>query len=89
MSRITISLDKEVEQNLKELRKMLSERSGKEVSTSKTINLLLIAGMLSADRLHVVEWSKIRDFFDGRCPDLSKFNLEEFVPNATALRQWV
>jgi hypothetical protein len=89
ISRITISLDEEVDQKIKELHEILLQKSEKGISTSKTINSLLIAGLLSTSRLHVVEWDKIRDFFAGKRPDLSEFSTEEFVLNIIAMRQWV
>ena len=76
MNRITISLEKEIEEKVKELQETLAKYSGKGVSTSKIINSLVIAGLLSTNRLHVVEWSKIRDFFDGKQPDLKGLVLE-------------
>lgn len=89
MARITISLEKVVEQKVKELQQMLSTHSGKGWSISKTINLLLFAGVLSEGKFHVNEWGLIQDFADGKRTYIEDVKLHEYVINLVALRQMV
>ena len=89
MTRITISLDKEVEQKVKQLQESLSTYSGKVWSISKTINVLLVAGILSEGKFHINEWGLIQDFADGKRVFLQDAKLDEYVTNLVALKQWV
>ena len=87
--RITISLDEELEKKVKELQSMLVLSCGKGFSISKTINILLLGGIISQDNMHVLDWCKIRKFADGREVDLSDLSVEEYLKNIIALRHWV
>lgn len=79
MSRITISLDNKIEQKIKELQISLGQYSGKQWSTSKMINILLYAGILSEGKLHINEWSKIQNLLRGDHTSLNEVKMDEFL----------
>ena len=87
--RITISLEKEVEEKIKQLQDELVKKAGKAWSISKTINVLLIGGILSQKSLHIRDWTTIKNYSDGKPIDLSDETIEEYVPYLSALEKMV
>lgn len=79
LSRITISLDSEIVKKISELLEEMEKKTSRSWSMSKTINILILSGMLSQKKLQIGDWAILRDFAKGKRLDLADVNLEEFL----------
>ena len=85
--RITISIEEGIEEKISQLQIHLSDIANEEWSLSKTINMLLLCGILSQGSLSVVNLGKIRGFSDGTKIRLNDIEMDAFVTSLVALKQ--
>jgi len=78
-SRITIVLDGEIESKLREIQGQLISSHNKGFSLSKIINMVLLSGMLGANKLTGDEWRIIRTLTKKRRICLSGLSVSDFV----------
>ena len=79
--RITISLDGQICQKITELHDLMEAEIGNGWSKSKTINLLILGGILGHNRLQTSEWQVLHNLSEGRKIDLDYFKLEGYLEN--------
>ena len=87
MERITISLEKEIAEKIIELQQETTKKAGKSWSISKTINILVLGGILFHDKLYLADWNVVKDFADGKRIDVSEKNLAGYLTNLQAIDQ--
>ena len=79
--RITISLDKVLDEKIQNLQGILEKEFGTGWSLAKTINLLILGGILAQERLAPPDWSLIRDLSEGRGIDLRDVSMHGYFEN--------
>jgi len=84
MTRITISINAEVEAKLKEIQQHLSLIDEKPQSMSKVINMVLVAGIIGSSKLSAYEWVIIKSFTQGKRIELKTTVGEEYRLNILA-----
>lgn len=89
MHRITISLDKQICTQIRSFNKQMEEQVGSGWSLAKTINILVLGGVLAQEKLHVNDWNTIRNLSDGFKISISDITFDEYVNNLVAIRRWV
>ena len=87
--RITISLDSAICDKIKQLQDQMEKKSGRGYSFSKTINILLMGGILGNERLNIRDWNMLRDYADGKTLFLDDLLVDEYIINLIALPQWI
>ena len=87
MTRITISMNSQVEAKIMEIQQHLTKIDGKPQSISKVINTVLVAGIVGSSKLSVYEWTVIMSFIKGKRIDLEAATGEEYLSNILALSQ--
>ena len=87
--RITISLDTVICEKIKQLQDQMSKKSKRGYSFSKTINILLLGGILGNEKLLIRDWNIIKDYSDGKEISLEDLLLDDYIDNLIALRQWI
>ena len=65
-SRRTIILEDAIEEIIKKLQKELVEKNGKPYSLTKIINTLLVAGMISSEKLTISDWFELKKYFQNK-----------------------
>jgi len=85
--RITISIEEGIEEKISQLQVYLSDIASEEWSLSKTINMLLLCGILTQDKISMVNLGKIREFSDGTKIRLNDIEMDAFVTSLVALKQ--
>jgi len=79
--RTTISLEKELNKKIQGLQEILEKEFGTGWSLSKTINLLILGGILAQDKLTNHDRTLIRDFSEGKGLDLEKVSMDAYYEN--------
>jgi hypothetical protein len=79
--RITISLDQEICKKTRQLQEKIECEVGTGWSTAKTLNILVLAGLLSQKSLHVTDWEMIRNLSHGRKISIDELDLDHFLEN--------
>ena len=85
--RITISIEEGIDQKISQLQTHLRDIACEEWSTSKTINMILLCGILSHNSLNLRDLGKVKEFTDGSKIGLEDINMESYVSNLAALKQ--
>ena len=85
MSRITISVHKEVEEKIKEIQYNLYKVDKKPYSTSKVINMVLVAGIIGSPKLSVYDWAVIKSLITEKKINLKEIGSEEYATNLLSL----
>ena len=76
ITRITISLDKEIEEKLKDIQNQFSLFNGEYWSLSRIINMVLVGGILGSKVLKFCDWYTIKRFMDGEDKNLEGYSVE-------------
>ena len=84
--RVTISLEEGINEKISQLQIFLSDIVSEEWSMSKTINMLLLCGILSQDKLSMVDLGTIKEFTDGSKIRLSDISMESYVTSLISLK---
>jgi len=79
--RITISLDGQICQKITELHELMEGEIGNGWSKAKTINLLILGGILAQNRLQAPDWQVLHNLSEGQKIDLDYFKLDEYLEN--------
>ena len=79
--RITISLDQGIHEKIQNLQGILEKEFGTGWSLAKTINLLILGGILAQNQLTNTDWSSIRNLSEGRGIDLGKVSMYGYYEN--------
>jgi len=87
--RITISVEDRIESKISQLHNLMSSHCGNKFSMSKVINMLLLGGIMTSQRMTTQDWHAMKRFTDGQKLELEEFTLEDYISNLTALRQIV
>ncbi|MCV0392004.1 MAG: hypothetical protein K5790_01780 [Nitrosopumilus sp.] len=64
MNRITVTLNKEIEQQLRKIQGGLIAGRGEDVNFTTVINTVLLSGIIATDEFSEETWSSIRNFLD-------------------------
>lgn len=84
--RITVSLEEGIDEKISQLQIHLSDIAGEEWSMSKIINMLLLCGILSQDKLSGVDFETIKGFTDGSKIRLVDISMKSYVTSLIALK---
>jgi len=76
MTRITISLDDEIEMKLKEIQNTISLFTTENWSLSRVINMVLVGGLVGSKELKICDWYTIKKFMDGEEKKLDEISVE-------------
>lgn len=87
--RLTIVIDGELESKLREIQGQLISADRASFSLSRTVNMIILAGLMSADKLTAREWNIIKSTLGGKKLNLEEIKTREYLANLTALGQWV
>jgi hypothetical protein len=77
MSRLSITLDDKLEDELRDIQGGLIRGRKADVSFTTTVNTVLVAGILASDKLDDQDWAVIRDFLDKEELNLNKEGLTD------------
>ena len=83
--RVTISLEEELDEKISQLQIHLREIASEEWSMSKTINMLLLCGILSQDKLSMIDVGTIKEFTDGTKIRLDDISMESYVTSLISI----
>jgi hypothetical protein len=72
--RLTIVIDSEIDSKLREIHGQLIAADSKNYSFSRVVNLMLLAGIMSAERLDHQQWHMIKSALEHK-----KIRFEEFI----------
>jgi hypothetical protein len=84
--RLTIVIDSEVESKLRELHGQIISSESKNFSFSKIVNMVLLAGIVSADKLDNCDWYLLKSLIDGKKIFLDEFTGRDYITNLAAIR---
>ena len=84
--RLTIVIDPEVESKLRELHGQIISSESKNFSFSKIVNMVLLAGIVSADKLDNRNWYLLKSLIDGKKVSLDEFTGRDYITNLAAIR---
>ena len=87
--RLTIVIDEEIESKLREIQGQLISADRASFSLSRTVNMVVLAGLMAADKLTAREWNIIKSTLGGKKMNLEEIKTREYLANLTALGQWV
>ena len=86
MARKTISIDRDIEQMLRDIQSKFIKADTKSWSLSKIVNLVLISAIINSNDLTINDWNKIRSYITGRQVDFADADTERFVNNIVHLK---
>jgi len=86
MTRLTISLDGQIEAKLKEIQNQLNIMTDETWSLSKIVNVVLLGGIFGSTTMKICDWHSIKRYLDGeeRILDVTPI---EYVSYFAALQQ--
>jgi len=88
LSRLTISLDGQIEDKLKEIQNQLNIMTEDAWSLSKIVNMVLLGGIFGSTSMKICDWHSIKRFMDKEEKNLFVMPVE-YVAYFAALEQVV
>lgn len=87
-SRLTIVIDGDMQEKLRELQGNLITSERKNFSLSKIVNMVLVAGLMASDKLDSTEWTMIRSIVYGKKVIMEELPTKEYVINLAAMAEY-
>lgn len=87
--RLTIIIDSDMEEKLRELQGNLIISERRNFSLSKIVNMVLVTGLMASDKLSSHEWAIIRSIVYGKKVIIDEMPTKEYVINLAVMGEWV
>jgi hypothetical protein len=87
--RLTIVIDSEIESKLREIHGQLIATDSKNYSFSKVVNIMLLAGIMSAERLDQQQWHTIKTSLEHKKIRLDEVMSREYIAKLVDTSQLV
>jgi hypothetical protein len=78
-----MTLDQEIESKLREIQGQLISTSSKYYSFSKIVNMMLLIGMMSSERLDYKQWNLLKDLLSKKQMRLDEIQCRVLVEEMT------